>query len=253
MGIDRSAYKQEADALRYGMDLGMTLIDTAEMYNDAELVVADAIQGRRHEVTIVNKVLPGNASREGTIQACERSLKRLKIENIDVYLLHWAGHHPLEQTLEAFERLVEQGKIASYGVSNFNHNEIQQAWNLTGGSSIATNQVLYNLQQRGIEWDLLPWCRDHGMPVMAYCPLNQGQLPPDVLEQVALRHNATRFQIALAWLLQHPDIIVIPKASDKTHTDQNFAALGIRLTNEELKQIDRTFSPPQRATPLSIV
>ena len=253
MGLSSSDRKQEVDALQYGIDQGMTLIDTAEMYNDAELVVGEAIKGRRDDVYLVSKVLPGNASTAGTQSACETSLKRLKTECIDLYLLHWSGRHPIEDTLEGFQRLVDQGKIRSYGVSNLDLDDMHQAWDAPGGESIATNQLLYNLQHRGIEWSLLPWCRKNRVPVMAYSPLNQGQLPPDVLEPLAMRHNANRFQIALAWLLHQPDVIVIPKAVKQQHIDQNLAALNINLTNQEIKQINKAFPPPARDTPLEMI
>jgi diketogulonate reductase-like aldo/keto reductase len=253
MGVDQNQRKQEADALRYGLDLGMQLIDTAEMYNDAEIVVANAVQGRRDTAYIVSKVLPSNGSAKGTIEACERSLRRLRSEYIDLYLLHWSGRYPISETLESFQKLVEQGKIRDYGVSNLNIKEIEQAWATPGGTNIRTNQVLYNLHQRGIEWDLLPWCRDHSMPIMAYSPLNQGRLAPEVLEQVALRHNASRYQIALAWTLQQQDVIAIPKAATIEHIDQNLAASKIALTQEELKQIHRAFPPPMSATPLEMI
>lgn len=253
MGVDASKRHQEADALRYGLDLGMTLIDTAEMYNDAELVVAEALKGRRNEAFVVSKVLPTNASKQGTIRACETSLSRLGIECIDLYLLHWSGPYPIEETLEAFERLVAQGKISRYGVSNLDINQIKEAWASPGGDQIATNQVLYNLNHRGIEWDLLPWCREHHLPIMAYSPLNQGQLATEALEQIGIRHNANGFQIALAWLLEQDGVIVIPKAADKAHIDQNHAALDIQLSYDELKQISEVFPGPDHAVPLQML
>jgi diketogulonate reductase-like aldo/keto reductase len=167
--------------------------------------------------------------------------------------LHWSGRYPISETLEAFQKLVEQGKIRDYGVSNLDIQQIDQAWSTPGGANIRTNQVLYNLHQRGIEWDLLPWCRAHNMPIMAYSPLNQGRLAPEVLEQVALRHNASRYQIALAWTLQQQGVIAIPKAATIEHIDQNLAATNIVLTQEELKQIHRAFPPPMSATPLEMI
>ncbi len=244
MGRDSTARKEEADALRHGMDLGMTLIDTAEMYHDAELVVAEALKGRRHEAWVVSKVLPANASFTATVAACETSLKRLDIECIDLYLLHWPGSYPLRETLGAFQALVEQGKIGGYGVSNFDIAEMQDAWTTTGGDKIATNQLFYNLQHRAIEWDLLPWCRQKRLPVMAYSPLNQGRLDSAVLDQIAERHNATRFQVALAWVLHQHQVIAIPKSSKISHLDQNHAALDIRLSEQDLQQIDQAFAPP---------
>jgi diketogulonate reductase-like aldo/keto reductase len=253
MGVDTTKRRQEADALRYGLDLGMTLIDTAEMYNDAELVVAKALEGRRNEAFVVSKVLPTNASKQGTLRACETSLSRLNIECIDLYLLHWPGPYPIEETLEAFGRLVTQGKISRYGVSNLDINQINEAWAAPGGDQIATNQVLYNLRHRGIEWDLLPWCREHHLPIMAYSPFNQGRLSIETLEKIGIRHNANGFQIALAWLLEQDGVIVIPKAADKAHIDQNHAALDIQLSYDELKQITEAFPCPDHAVPLQML
>jgi diketogulonate reductase-like aldo/keto reductase len=253
MGTDPCAFDAEADALRYGLDLGMTLIDTAEMYNDAELVVGKALSGRRDDAFVVSKVLPGNASARGTITACERSLDRLNIECLDLYLLHWPGPYPIEETLEAFNRLVSQGKIKRYGLSNFDVDGISKAHSVAGGEAICTNQVLYNLHERGIEWDLLPWCNERGIPLMAYSPLNQGRLQPEVLEQIGARHNANRYQVALAWLLQRDGVVVIPKATRQNHLEQNLAATRIELTYEELKQIDRAFPPPGGPSSLAII
>jgi diketogulonate reductase-like aldo/keto reductase len=253
MGQDSSMRSTEADALRHGLDLGMTLIDTAEMYHDAELVVAEALRGRRDQAFVVSKVLPSNASLKGTITACERSLRKLAMDCLDLYLLHWPGPYPLEDTLEAFQRLVEQGKIRHYGVSNFDSDDMAAAWSMPGGEAIATNQVMYNLLERGIEWDLIPWCRQRGIPVMAYSPLNQGRLYPEVLEQIGQRHNANRHQVALAWVLQRDNVVAIPKAADIAHVNSNRAAADIILTTEELKQLDRAFPPPGGPSPLAII
>jgi diketogulonate reductase-like aldo/keto reductase len=253
MGRNTSSFEQESNALRYGMDLGMNLIDTAEMYHDAELVVARALSGRREEAFVVSKVLPSNASYQGTIDACERSLGRLGIECIDLYLLHWAGTHPIDETLDAFQRLVSQGKIARYGVSNLDIHEMQAAWSVPGGDRIATNQLYYNLMHRGIEWDLLPWCRKKRVPIMAYSPLNQGRLDLATLEQVAARHHANSYQIALSWLLMQDDVIVIPKSARTHHIDHNYAALDIKLSVEDLADIDRKCPPPDRATGLEVI
>ena len=253
MGIDSSKRKKEADALRYGLDLGMTVIDTAEMYNDAELVVAEALKGRRNEAFIVSKVLPSNASRSGTIHACETSLSRLNIERLDLYLLHWAGSFPIEETLEGFDRLLSDGKIAGYGVSNLDTTQMKKAWNAPGGDQIATNQVLYNLRHRGIEWDLLPWCREHRIPVMAYSPLNQGRLEAEVLKRISDAHNVSSYQIALAWLLEQEGLIVIPKSANRSHIDQNHAALDIQLSFEEIEQINSAFPAPKCAEPLAML
>ena len=245
MGMDKSKLSEEADAIRYGIDLGMTLIDTAEMYHDAELVVAKAIKGHAQEVFIVSKVLPGNASKSGTIAACERSLRRLEVECMDLYLLHWASQYPLEETLEAFEMLVQQGKICNYGVSNFDTSEMESAFHKKGGTGIVTNQILYNLESRGVEWDLLPWCSDKGIPIMAYSPLNQGRLDFHKLDNVAQRHEVDSTQIALAWLLHQHNVIVIPKSSDRKHVRLNFESASIRLSKEDMAEIESHFPGPQ--------
>ena len=253
MGDRGSDFKAEANALRSGMDLGRTLIDTAEMYADAELVVADAIQGRRDETFLVSKVLPSNASYRGTIKACENSLSRLQTECIDLYLLHWAGSYPVSETLEAFMKLVEQGKIARYGVSNFDAGEMDQAWSCTGGERIATNQVLYNLKRRGIEWSLVPWCERRNIPIMAYSPVNQGDLESSPFEQIAHKHGANHFQIALAWLLHQSNTIVIPKSSNLAHVQENFEASRIVLDEDDLTLLDTAFPPPDSETPLDVL
>ena len=252
MGEQPGAFKQEVAALQLGMDLGMTLIDTAELYADAELVVAEAIKGRRDDAFIVSKVLPSNASYKGTIKACERSLKRLGISCMDMYLLHWSSMTPIDETLSAFEQLVRDGKIRHYGISNIDYYDTQAAFLEPGGNAIATNQLLYNLNVRGIEWDLLPWCREHNIPVMAYSPLDEGRLSNDKLEGLAQRHNATPAQIALAWLLHQPGVIAIPKAVDPIHIKQNRAALDIALSEQDLLDLDKLFAPPSRAVPLQL-
>jgi len=252
MGQDQSQHNREVDALCYGMDLGINLIDTAEMYHDAELVVADAIKGRRDEAFIVSKVLPGNASKKGTIKACEKSLKRMGIDCMDMYLLHWMGSHPLSETLEAFLLLVDQGKIKHFGVSNLDITEMEDIWSLPGGYGMATNQVLYNLSQRAIEWRLLPWCRKRKIPIMAYSPLNQGKINSDVLDQIGSKHGANRFQIALAWVLMQSDVIAIPKSSSRDHIDQNLDALNIQLDADDLQAIDTTFPPPKSPVALNM-
>lgn len=244
MGQNPLKRNAEADAIRLGMDLGMTLIDTAEMYHDAEIVVGKALQGRRAEAYVVSKVLPGNASFQGTINACEKSLKRMKIECMDLYLLHWPGRYPVQETLEAFMRLREQGKIAAYGVSNFDVSEMEEAWECPGGPDIATNQVLYNLQHREVEWDLSGWCRQRRVPLMAYSPFNKGRLDTAPLQTIAQRHNAGAYQIALAWLLHQEHVIVIPKSARPEHIRENHAAGEISLTGEDLEEIDRVFPAP---------
>lgn len=258
IGEDRRTRAEELEALRVGLDLGLVLIDTAEMYGDgaSEELVAEAIAGRRERVYIVSKVLPENASRRGTITACERSLKRLKTDYLDLYLLHWRGSIPLAETLEAFATLKARGSVRDYGVSNFDRDDLTEAQALTGGAAIATNQVLYNLEQRGIEWDLLPWCRERKMPLVAYSPLgsNSRRLRTHpVLKAMAARRGVTPARIALAWLLRQPDVVVIPKASSAAHVRDNHAALELELAPEDLAELDRSFPPPQRATPLAMI
>ncbi|MEM1393700.1 MAG: aldo/keto reductase [Cyanobacteria bacterium P01_H01_bin.150] len=255
MGEDSSQKEAEIAALCLGLDMGMTLIDTAEMYGEggAEEVVGEAIKNRREEVYLVSKVYPHNASRKGTVAACERSLKRLKTDFIDLYLLHWRSSIPLSETLEAFESLKGAGKIRDYGVSNFDADDMKKAINLPNGKQIVTNQVLYNLARRGIEWDLLPWSRQRNIPIMAYSPIEQkGILNNSVLKAVASRHNATPAQIGLAWLLQQQEIIAIPKASNPEHVKENSTALNIELTQEDLSELDKAFPPPNRKMSLAI-
>jgi len=254
MGEDARRRKDEVAALRHGLDQGITLIDTAEMYGDAESVVGEAIHGRREDLFIVSKVLPENASRKGTVAACERSLKKLKTDRIDLYLLHWRGAVPLEETIEAFNALVEAGKISDWGVSNFDISDMGEIWKTPAGNGVASNQVLYNLSRRGIEFDLMPWCRKHKMPVMAYSPIEQGRLlGSPALREIARRHNATPAQIALAWLMRHDDVIAIPKAGTIAHVDENLASLDVILTKDDFAALDRAFPPPQRAQPLEML
>jgi len=257
MGEHGGAAKAEATALRLGIDLGMTLIDTAEMYGSggAEQVVAQAIAGQRDKIFLVSKVSPHNASRTGVGAACERSLKRLGTERIDLYLLHWPGSHPLEDTVIAFEELKAAGKIGAWGVSNFDVQEMQALMRIKEGAACATNQVLYHPDSRGIEYDLLPWCAQHRMSVMAYSPVGQGGrlLRSAALAAVAKRHNATPAQIAIAWGLRHPHVISIPKAVDATHLRQNAAAGDITLTQEDLAAIDAAHPPPRRKQSLGML
>jgi diketogulonate reductase-like aldo/keto reductase len=258
IGEDRRKRADELLALQTGIDLGLVLIDTAEMYGNgrSEELVATAVAGRREQVYLVSKVLPENASRRGTITACEHSLKRLKTDYLDLYLLHWRGSVPLAETLEAFEALRARGSIRHYGVSNFDVADLTEAQTLPGGSGLATNQVLYNLEQRGIEWALLPWCRERGLPVMAYSPLGSDSRrlrTHPVLKAMAARLGATPARLALAWLLRQPDLVVIPKASSEAHVRDNHAALSLELTPEDLAELDRTFPPPKRATPLAMI
>jgi diketogulonate reductase-like aldo/keto reductase len=254
MGESARRRGEEVAALKLGIDLGLTLIDTAELYADAELVVAEAIKGRRDECFIVTKVLPENSTRARTIAACERSLKRLNTDRIDLYLLHWRGRPRLEETLSAFEALVSAGAIRHWGVSNFDVSDMEELFALPGGDACATNQVLYNLRRRGIEAGLLPWCGERGMPIQAYSPIEQGRLLRDrVLTGVAIRHRATTAQIALTWVLRQPDMMVIPKAATLEHVRENRAALDIELTAQDLAELDRAFPPPAGPRPLELL
>ncbi len=247
-GADRAA---EADALRLGIDLGMTLIDTAEMYADggAEEVVAEAMKGQRERVFLVSKAYPQNAGRTSLPKACARSLKRLGTDCLDLYLLHWQGGTPIEETAEAFERLVEAGHIRAWGVSNFDLDDMQDV-----PPRCAANQVLYNLGARGIEFDLLPWCRERKIPVMAYSPVGQGGalLRSEALQAVAARHGATPAQAAIAWTLQ-PGVVSIPKASNTAHVRENAAAAGLQLTRQDHAELDAAFPPPKRKQALGIL
>ncbi len=259
MGESRRKHKDEVAALRLGIDLGMTLIDTAEMYGDggAEKVVADAIEGQRDRVFIVTKAYPHNASRTKLPKACERSLKRLRTDTIDLYLLHWREKTaPLEETVETFEKLRSTAKIKRWGVSNFDVDDLEDLWSVTNGSNCATNQVLYNLENREIEFDLLPLLTDHRSPftcaVMAYSPVGHGRglLGNATLKKIAKRHDAAAAQIALAWVLRQPDVIAIPKASDKNHVRDNAGSIDIKLTKEDLAELDKEFPPPETKQPL---
>ena len=256
MGERRSARETEVAALRHGLGLGLGLIDTAEMYGNggAEEVVGEAIAGRRDEVFLVSKVFPHNASRTGTGEACERSLRRLGTDHLDLYLLHWRGGTPLAETLEAFEGLRASGKIRYFGVSNFDTDDMRELWEHESGRRIATNQVLYNLTRRGIEYDLLPWCREREVPVMAYSPIEQGRLLGDSeLKRIADRHSATPAQIAIAWVLAAEGVCAIPKAATREHVEQNHAALDIELSEEDLAALDVRFPAPGHAVPLEIL
>lgn len=256
MGEGRRPQAEEVAALQHGLDLGLTLIDTAEMYGDggAEIVVGRAVKGRRDDVVLVSKVLPSNASRVGTVKACERSLKRLGTDRIDLYLLHWSGRYPVEETIEAFEALVASGKIGCWGVSNFDRDELEALVALPGGSGMQTDQVLYNPLRRGIEFDLLPWCRHRRIPVMAYSPIEQGRLLTEpALARVGRRHGATPAQVALAWVLREPGVIAIPKAASPRHLEENRAALDLRLNEEDLSDLDRAFPPPAGKVPLQML
>lgn len=256
MGEDGRKRAAEVEALRHGLERGITLVDTAEMYGDgeAERIVADALGKRRAETFIVSKVLPSNASKKRTIDACEASLKRLKTDRIDLYLLHWRGSVPLEETIEAFTALQDAGKIADWGVSNFDISDMGELWKTPDGDCAVVNQVLYNLTRRGIEFDLMPWCRQHRVPVMAYSPIEQGRLlGHPALRDIARTHGATPAQVALAWLMRHDDVIVIPKAGSPAHVDDNLAALDLLLTHDDFVALDRVFPPPRKAQPLDML
>jgi diketogulonate reductase-like aldo/keto reductase len=253
MGENAATRADEVAALRLGLDLGMGLIDTAEMYGHgrAEEIVGEAIAGRRDTVFVVSKVLPHNASRAGTIEACDRTLRRLGTDRVDLYLLHWPGEHPFEETLVGFAALRRAGKVLHYGVSNFDLDEMIAAETLPGGPGVAVNQVLYNVQRRGIERRLLPWCSTRGIATMAYSPFDQGRLRPDAaLSGVARRHGATPAQIALAWTLRDEHVVSIPKATRTSHVRDNVKAADIVLTEEDLADIDRAFPVPKRDVPL---
>jgi diketogulonate reductase-like aldo/keto reductase len=256
--MGENARKREAEvaALKLGLDFGMTLIDTAEMYGDgvAEGIVAEAVRGRRDECFIVTKVLPENSTRAGTIAACERSLKRLKTDRIDLYLLHWRGRPRLEETLAGFEALTSSGAIRYWGVSNFDVEDMEEMLALPGGTDCASNQVVYNLRRRGIEAALVPWCRARGILIMAYSPIEQGRLLRDrTLTQIAIRHRATTAQIALAWVLRQRNMMAIPKATTLEHVRDNRAALDIELTEQDLGELKRAFPPPKGRASLNML
>ncbi len=256
IGDDPATRAEEIATLRLGLDRGAALVDTAEMYGDgrSEELVAEAIAGRRDEVFLVSKVYPHNASAAGAPAACERSLRRLKTDRIDLYLLHWRGNVPLGETLQAFMRLKEAGKIRHYGVSNLDLKDMQTLWKLPGGDGVATNQLLYNLARRGIEWDLLHWQRRRRVPVMAYSPLEQARLAGNrTLAGFAQRHGMTPAQAALAWLLAHDDVIVIPKTGRRKRLKENLGALDHALTAAQRAELDDLFPPPAGAHPLEMV
>lgn len=257
MAVDPSKRADEIGAIRLGIDLGMSLIDTAEIYTNgrAEELIAEAVGNRRKEVFLVSKVMPLHATRQGTIQACESSLRRLKTDYLDCYLLHWRGSVPLEETLEAFQALKHKGKILDYGVSNFDVSDMEEAEKLPGGDKIATNQVLYNLIARGIERKLLPFCQSSHIPIMAYSPFGHDAklLEHPVLKSIAVRHSATSAQVALAWVLRQTGVIVIPKASTTAHIKQNHAALELQLTHDDLTALDKAFPLPSKNSPLELL
>jgi len=256
MGESPRQRQAEVAALRHGIDLGLTLIDTAEMYGEggAEMVVAEAITDQRSSLFLVSKFYPDNATYSGTIAACERSLKRLKTDYLDLYLLHWRSSVPLAETLEALQKLKQTGKIREYGVSNFDTDDMSEALDLPNGKEIATNQILYNLTRRGVEWDLLPWCRSHQIPVMAYSPVEQGRLlQHQTLQTMAQQHGVSTAQIAIAWLLHQDQIIVIPKSSNIKHIEENHAALALQLSENDLTALDVAFRPPSQRVALAVL
>lgn len=262
MGENTRLRQKEVDALRAGIDLGLTVIDTAEMYADggAEEVVGEALQGGlRDKVFLISKVYPWNAGGKKAIAACEASLRRLKTEVLDLYLLHWRGNYSLAETVEVMETLIAQGKIRRWGVSNLDYSDMQELMRVRGGDACAANQVLYHLGSRGIEYDLLPWCQQQAMPVMAYCPLAQaGRLRDGLLEnstvrEIAAAHGVSAAQILLAWVISHQGVVAIPKASSVAHVQENAAALNITLSRDELARLDNAFPAPGRKTPLDVV
>ena len=256
MGEQAAERRREIAALRAGLDLGLSLIDTAEMYGEggAEMVVAEAIEGRRDEVFVVSKVYPHNASRDGAVAACERSLSRLKTDCIDLYLLHWRGRHPLAETVEAFERLRADGKIRHWGVSNFDTSDMDELEGVSPPGACAANQVLYHLGERGIEWDLIGTCRSRAAAVMAYTPLGEGMiLHAPAVTHIAERHGVEPAAVALAWILRHENTIAIPKAANVDHLRANAAAADFVLGDDDLAELDAAFPPPAGPSPLMMI
>ena len=256
IGEDAATRTEEIASLQHGIDLGMALIDTAEMYGEgaSEKLVGEAIRGRRERVFLVSKVYPHNAGKKAAQTACERSLRRLGIECLDLYLLHWRGSEPFAETIAAFETLKAQGKIRHWGVSNLDTEDLREWVDTPGGAAVAVDQVLYNLTRRGIEWDLLPWCQTRRIPVMAYSPIEQARLlRHSGLCELAGRLGMTPAQVALAWLLQRDAVIAIPKTSTRQHLEENFAALRFSLEADAVAELDRLFPPPRRATPLAML
>jgi diketogulonate reductase-like aldo/keto reductase len=255
MGERKSERAAELTAVKLGLELGVRLIDTAEMYGEggAEEIVGEAIAGKRDSIYLVSKVYPHNASRKGTIAACERSLKRLKTDRLDLYLLHWRGSYPLAETVDAFATLLKDDKIRRWGVSNFDSEDMRELEDQTGGAACASNQVLYHLGSRGIEWELIPYCRRAEVMVMAYSPLGQGPLlRKPALATLASKHGVTPAAIALAFVLRQPGVVTIPKAVNPEHVRANLKAIDVSLDAEDLKALDAAFPPPKRATPLQM-
>jgi len=256
MGEDARKVGIEIESLKRGLDLGLTLIDTAEMYGEggAEKITAQAIAGRRDEVFLVSKVYPWNAGRKSVVEACERSLTRLKTDRLDLYLLHWRGEHPLEETVAGFEELRRAGKIGAWGVSNFDLDDMLELMDVPDGKNCAANQVLYNLSRRGIEYDLLPWCQERGIPVMAYSPIEQGRLARSgELIRIAKAYQATPAQVALAFLLERDGVIAIPKSANPERVAENAEAVELELSEEDWTALDAAFPPPARKQPLEMI
>lgn len=254
MGDNPNCRNEEIRTLQEGIDLGMTVIDTAEMYGNgrSERLVGEAIEGRRNKVFLISKVLPSNADYEGTISACEHSLKRLKTDVIDLYLLHWRGRYPLQLTIEAMEELQKAGKIRSWGVSNFDVDDMEELEHIAEGC--AANEVLYNLYRRGTEYDLQPWCLKRNIPVIAYSPIEQGRLLDDpTLKKIALKHESTPAQIALAWVISHPNILAIPKAGTVKHVKENHGALKVNLDEEDRRLLNEAWPAPEEKQPLEML
>lgn len=256
IGDDPARADAEQRTLSRGIDLGMTLIDTAEIYGEgrSERLIGEVIAGRRDEVFLVSKVRPDNASEMRMMLSCEKSLERLGVDRLDLYLLHWSGRVPLDETVAAFEELVDEGMIVRWGVSNLDMRSMQKLEAIDGGDRCASNQLLYHLGSRGVEYDLLPWLQARDMPMMAYCPLGRGRLLDDpVLVDIADRHNVTPAQIALAAVIRQDGVIAIPKASSIEHVEANAAALEVQLDAEDLERLDRAFPPPTKPEPLDVI
>lgn len=256
MGDQPAAHAEELATLRLGLDLGLTLIDTAEMYGDgrSEELVGEAIAGRRDEVFLVSKVYPHNAGRTGAVAACERSLRRLGTDRLDLYLLHWRGGVPLAETMEAFMALRKAGKIRHFGVSNLDLDDMRALWRVPGGKEVVANQLLYNLTRRGIEWDLLPWLREHGIALMAYSPIEQATLLRNPrLARFAQKHGISPVQAALGWLLAQQGVIAIPKTSHRERLRENHGALALTLSTQQLAELDAAFQPPDGPHPLAML
>ncbi|WP_312408477.1 aldo/keto reductase [Rhizobium sp.] len=256
MGENARTASQEVESLKRGLDLGMTLIDTAEMYGEggAETITGKAIEGRRDEVFLVSKVYPFNASRRGVIDACERSLQRLKTDRLDLYLLHWRGEHDLEETVAGFEELRRAGKIREWGVSNFDVEDMEDLMEVEDGENCAANQVLYNLSRRGIEHDLMPWCQERGIPIMAYSPIEQGRILRNTeLIRIAKAYQATPAQLALSFVMRARNTIAIPKSSDPHRVEENAGAARLEISREDWAALDAVFPPPFRKQPLEML